>query len=94
MLRKSCEYLNIILVYLPPYSPKFNTIEQVWRTIKKELSAEFIVNEEFLIENFERLFYENVDKKSFTEKWIDKFLFDRNKDLLIVNIYESAVLMI
>jgi hypothetical protein len=43
------------------------------------------VNEEFLTENFERLFYENVDKKSFTKKCVDKFIFDKNNDLLIAD---------
>jgi transposase len=69
-LKKSCKYLNITLIHLPPYSPKLSPIEQVWRTIKRELSSEFIVNEKFLIENFEKLFYEKIDKKSYTEQWI------------------------
>ncbi|WP_394329073.1 transposase [Methanobrevibacter curvatus] len=43
-------------MHLPKYSPKLNPIKQVWKTIKKELSTEFIVNEEFLIENFEDYF--------------------------------------
>ncbi|MDR2830915.1 MAG: transposase, partial [Methanobrevibacter sp.] len=61
------------LIYLPPYSPKLNPIEQVWRTVKRELSTEFIESEEFLVDNFERIYYENVDKPSFTEKWVKKF---------------------
>ncbi|GHU05317.1 hypothetical protein AGMMS49960_21700 [Betaproteobacteria bacterium] len=92
LLKEACIYMNIILVHLPPYSPKLNPIEQVWRTIKKELSAEFIESEEFLVSNFERLFYENVDKKSFTKNWVDDFIFDRSKDLLIADMCECAVL--
>ncbi|MDR3063856.1 MAG: transposase [Methanobrevibacter sp.] len=91
-LKETCKHLNITLIYLPPYSSKLNPIEQAWRTIKKELSAKFIVNEEFLIENFKRLFYENADKKSFAEKWIDKFIFDKNNDLLIADMCEYAIL--
>ena len=94
ILKEACKYLNIDLIHLPPYSPKLNPIEQVWRTIKKELSTEFIESEEFLIENFERLFYENVDKKSFTQKWIDKFIIDKNDDLLIADMCEYAVLVV
>jgi transposase len=30
------EYLNIQLVFLPPYSPNLNLIERLWRFIKKE----------------------------------------------------------
>ena len=29
-----CNVPNMDLIYLPPYSPKYNPIEQVWRTIK------------------------------------------------------------
>ncbi|WP_211263755.1 transposase, partial [Methanobrevibacter cuticularis] len=68
ILKKTCKYLNITLIHLPPYSPKLSPIEQVWRTIKKELSTEFIESEEFLIENFEKWFYENIDKKSYRKK--------------------------
>ncbi|MCC7554324.1 MAG: transposase [Methanobacteriaceae archaeon] len=25
-----------MLIFLPPYSPKLNPIEQVWRTVKKK----------------------------------------------------------
>lgn len=94
LLKEVCSYMNIILVHLPPYSPKLNPIEQVWRTIKSELSAEFIESEEFLVSNFERLFYENVDKKSFTSKWVDDFVFDRSNDLLIADMCECAVLTV
>jgi formyltetrahydrofolate hydrolase len=93
-LRETCKYMNIDLIYLPKYSPKLNPIEQVWRTIKKELSSEFIINEKFLIENFEKLFYENIDKKSFVTKWIDKFIFDKDNDLLIAEMCENAVFTI
>jgi hypothetical protein len=52
------------------------------------------VNEEFLIENFEKLFYENIDKKSFTEIWIDRFIFDKNNDLLIAYMCEYGILAV
>jgi hypothetical protein len=51
-LKSACKYLNIVLIHLPPYSPKLNPIEQVWRTIKKELSSDFIVSEDFLNRKF------------------------------------------
>jgi transposase len=92
LFKEACEYLNIILIYLPSYSPKLNPIEQIWRTVKNELSTEFIVDKGFLIENFERIFYENVDKKSFTEKWVNEYIHDKNHDLLIVDMCEIAVL--
>jgi len=92
LFKQACKYLNIDLIYLPPYSPKLNPIEQVWRTVKRELSTEFIKNKAFLFDNFERIFYENVDKKSFTEKWVDEYLLDKNNDLFISDICEIAIL--
>ena len=61
-LKLACEYLNIILVHLPPYSPKLNPIEQVWRTIKGDLSTEFIENEDFLTYPFEDYFMKMLIK--------------------------------
>ena len=92
LLKLACQYLNIILVYLPPYSPKLNPIEQVWRTVKNELSTEFIIDEDFLIKNFERIFYENVDEKSFTENWTNDYIYDKSNDLLIIDTCEQATL--
>jgi transposase len=41
--------LGITLVYLPPYSPDLNSIEQLWRCLRREIStALFRSKEEFL----------------------------------------------
>jgi transposase len=77
---------------LPPYSPKLNPIEQVWRTVKKELSSDFIEDKEFLVTNFRRIFYEQVDKPSFTKKWIKEYLIEAKYDLNIFYMYIVAVL--
>ena len=29
---------NVVFVYLPPYSPDLNPIEQVWRIVRKEVT--------------------------------------------------------
>ena len=79
-------------MYLPPYSPKLNPIEQVWRTVKGEISTEFIKDKDFLVDNFERIFYENIDKKYFTDKGVDEYLLDKSNDLIIVDIYETTTL--
>lgn len=34
---EKAEELRITLVFLPPYSPKYNPIEQIWKTIKREV---------------------------------------------------------
>jgi hypothetical protein len=45
-----------------------------------------------VIDNFEKLFYKILDKKSFTNKWVDKSILNKTNDLLIVDICEQAVL--
>ena len=42
VFKKLCNILNMDLIYLPPYSPKYNTIEQVWRTVKGKISRKYI----------------------------------------------------
>ena len=44
LVKKICEILNMNLIYLPPYSPQFNPIEQVWRTIKASISMKYIIS--------------------------------------------------
>lgn len=70
---KLCDILNIDLIYLPPYSPTYNPIEQVWRTIKAPISRKYIDNKEDLINEFESEFYNFVDKPSFWKKWVKKY---------------------
>jgi len=94
MLKEATEHLNMEFVYLPSYSPKLNPIEQVWRTIRKELSTEFIKGEEFLKNNFERIFYEIVDRPSFTKNWKKKFITDVKNEIELAKTCLNATLMI
>ena len=65
---------NIQLVYLPPYSPDLNPIEQIWRAIKREVAATFIMNYEHLTTVIARAFEKLAAKRSYREKWVIKFL--------------------
>lgn len=71
---KLCDILNMDLIYLPPYSPKYNPIEQVWRTIKAYISRKYIDTIEDLIDDFETEFYGCVDQPSFWKKWVKEIL--------------------
>ena len=72
--RRKARKLNIILVFLPPYSPDLNPIEQIWRIIKRVLSPLFIKTLDELKKVVSKSFYELTQKISFAEKWIKKFL--------------------
>ncbi|MHC1567562.1 MAG: transposase [Candidatus Syntropharchaeia archaeon] len=74
-----CEFLGKIrekmtLVYMPPYSPDLNPIEQIWRAIKRVLSPLLIKTLDKLKEVISSSFYGLTQRISFAEKWIKKFL--------------------
>lgn len=69
-----CNVLNMNLIHLPPYSPKYNPIEQVWRTIKATISRKYISSMPQLKYLFLTEFKKVVDKSSYWENWADKFL--------------------
>lgn len=71
-----CKQLNIILIYLPSYSPKYNPIEQVWRTIKAIISRKYITSMEQLKNTFKTEFEKVVDNKSYWENWLKEFICD------------------
>jgi len=74
LVRLIAKILNIILIFLPSYSPNLNPIEQVWRTIKLELYTKYIKSEAYLINRFKKIFWEIIDRPSFTKEWKDKFI--------------------
>ncbi|MHC1587724.1 MAG: transposase [Candidatus Syntropharchaeia archaeon] len=55
--RRKVKKLNIIPVFLPPYSPDLNPIEQIWRIIKRVLSPLFIKTLDELKEVISSSFY-------------------------------------
>ena len=69
-----CDILNIKLIYLPSYSPKYNPIEQVWRTIKAIISRKYITTIDKLKDEFKKEFERVVDNKSYWNNWVKKFL--------------------
>ena len=76
VFKKLCNILNMDLIYLPPYSPKYNTIEQVWRIVKGIISRKYIDNEEDLINEFKEEFYKVVNNPSYWKKWVKEILLD------------------
>ncbi|MDN7025357.1 IS630 family transposase [Methanoculleus sp. FWC-SCC1] len=65
---------NIRLAYLPPYSPDLNPIEQIWRAIKREVSATFVRDYEHMTVTIARAFERLAAKRTYWEKWVQKFL--------------------
>ena len=69
-----CNILNMDLIHLPPYSPKYNPLEQVWRTIKAKISRKFITSIQQLKFIFKNEFNKVIDNESYWKNWIWKFL--------------------
>ena len=67
------EILNINIVYLPPYCPFLNPIEQVWKDVKRELYKYDFKSLDEMIGIFRAEFNKIVDNTSYYESWAMKF---------------------
>jgi len=74
MVRDYARANNISLVFLPPYSPDLNPIEQIWRAIKREISKVFVQDLSHLMAIIEEEFFDRVLRKSYFFGWAKKFL--------------------
>ncbi len=72
--RQQAEDYGINLIYLPPYSPNLNPIEFIWKSIKREVSREFIRDVDHLKNLNKEKFYEFSSRHSFAANWIEVFL--------------------
>ena len=71
MIQKAAEILNINLIFLRPYCPDLNPIEDVWRVIKKTIYKTSYNSVKELINLFKEKFYEIIESKSFYENWLE-----------------------
>jgi len=67
------ESLNINLRFLPKYSPQYNPIEQVWRSIKREISYHIIKTQKQLQKTIYKAYKKIVNNKSYFIKWLEKY---------------------
>lgn len=74
LVEKIAEILNINLIFLPPYFPDLNPIEDVWRKIKNIISNNNFKDVNELKKSFSRVFDKIIEEKSFYENWIKQFI--------------------
>jgi putative transposase len=72
--RQYAKDYGINLIYLPPYSPDLNPIEFIWKSIKREVSCEFIRDVDHLKKLIIEKFYKFSANRSFASSWINVFL--------------------
>lgn len=61
------ENMNILLVHLPPYSPDLNPIEFIWKSVKRDVSTEFLGSEDHLKYIMSNQFYKHSKKKTYVK---------------------------
>lgn len=79
MTQKKAGDLDIHLVYLPPYSPDLNPIDQIWRGLKRWISTAFFRTREGFLNLIEQAYNQLSKKTSYAEGWIQKFLPHKSK---------------
>jgi putative transposase len=89
--RQYAEDFGINLVYLPPYSPDLNPIEFIWKSIKREVSCEFIRDVDHLKNMIKENFYKFSARRSFATNWIKVFLGNELSVISWVNDYNSSL---
>ena len=71
--QEKAQQLGITLVPLPSYSPDLNPIEQIWKTIKRVISENFICSVEHLKFIISDAWSEESKAMSYAKSWIDEF---------------------
>ena len=74
LTRAKAEELGIVLVFLPPWSPDLNPIEQLWRCLKREVSVAFFRSEEEFLAIVMGSWSRLSERLSFAANWFLKFL--------------------
>ena len=68
-----CNILSINLIFLPPYCPFLNPIENVWKDVKRIVHNSYYNNLEELTNIFEDDFNNLIDSESYYKNWFEKF---------------------
>jgi len=74
MVRQYAADYGINFIYLPPYSPYLNLIKFIWKSIKREVSREFIRDVDHMKRLIRENFYRFSARRSFAANWIRVFL--------------------
>jgi len=74
MTRRCAKALDIVMVFLPPYSPDLNPIELIWKSVRRRVSQVFVKTEWSLKETIRTRFHRLAKKTSFMKGWLDTFI--------------------
>ncbi|MBT30553.1 MAG: hypothetical protein CMO01_12915 [Thalassobius sp.] len=63
-VKEEAEIWNIVLIFLPPYSPNLNLIERLWKYMKKQLAKNYFYEKEVFEATINELL-ENINSDEF-----------------------------
>ena len=72
-VKDAAEAQNIVLVYLPPYSPDLNPIKFIWKTVKRLISSRFIHSLEDMRQTISDAWADSVKRCTFARNWMEVF---------------------
>ena len=64
---------NITLAFIPKYSPQFNPIEFIWKSLRRAISQIFAKSEWAFKESIRTIFHRLAKKETFAAGWMEKF---------------------
>ena len=73
-IKKIALHLNITLIYLPPYSPHLNPIEQIWRQMKREIKHHYLESKEYLQELTIKTYKKTIIGTKVYDNWFKTFI--------------------
>jgi len=76
LTQRRADELGIEFVSLPPYSPTFNAIEPLWKTLKRKISPEIFEDKEHFRQFVTDTFLDLSKRLGFAHSWIEKFIPD------------------
>ena len=76
LTQQRADELGIEFVFIPPYSPSFNAIEPLWKSLKRRISPEIFEDKEHFKRYVADTFLELSKRLGFANSWIEKFLPD------------------
>jgi transposase len=79
LTQERADELDIEFVFLPPYSPTFNAIEPLWKSLKRKISPTLFEDRDHFRQVVTDTFLELSNRFSFADKWIETFLPDIQK---------------
>ena len=82
-VRSRAEELGMRLVFLPPYSPDLNPIEQIWRGVKRVVSTAYFRSREEFLAVIDEAYRMLSRKTSFAAGWIQRFIPGEYKQLCL-----------